>query len=54
MSREDYDDALYRESINIRITPAPGTGQGPTACWLSSLEPDEADPEGPALTVVTA
>ena len=53
MSRADYDDPLYKESIPQRITPAPGSGKGPTACWEAAQVPAEENDEAtPFLAVV--
>jgi len=33
VSREDYNDPLYRECINRRPSPKPGNDLGPTEQW---------------------
>lgn len=34
MSREDWNDPLYRESCPQRCSPPPGPLDGPTAAWM--------------------
>ncbi len=48
-----YDDPLYRESIPHRIAPPPGTGRGPTACYLAAQRPETGEEDdAPMLTVI--